>query len=139
MIGLMILLAALVAGAYLYPASYIGGLMRNLACGRWRKAVPLAIVCLGLAIWLVAAPELLPLVAGLDMSLLADLLLAASAVLVQLNIRRIRHLVRRGALLAVKGIRVLRRSRAPRGRRPARRPKPQAGDDDAPAGLLAWA
>jgi len=139
MIGLMVFLVALVAIARFYPGTPIGRMMRDLVSGRWHKALPLAIVLIGLGLLLTAAPELFPLAAGLDISLMADILLAASAVLVQLNFRKLRHLLRRGAMIAPKTMRPLRHPRSRRAQRPALRHKPSKSDDDAPAGLIAWA
>jgi len=139
MTALMICLAALVAVARFYPRTPIGRMMRDLVSGRWHKALPLAVVLVGLGLLLTAAPEVLPLAAGLDISLLADIVLAASAVLVQLNIRRLRHMARRGARIAAGMIRALRRPRARRTRQPALRRRPSRSGDDAPAGLRAWA
>ncbi len=139
MIGLMIFLVALVAIARFYPQTPIGRMMRDLVCGRWHKALSLAVVLVGVGLLLSAAPELMPLAAGLDISLMADILLAASAVLVQLNFRRLRHLARRGAITAVKTMRSLRRPRNRQAQRPALRRRPTKSDDEEPAGLIALA
>ncbi len=129
----MIILAgfvlALLVGAQLFPESTPGRLLRRLATDRWRRVIPLAIVVVALGLLLMAAPELTPLALGLDVSLMADLLLAATAVMVSFNVRRARDIVRRVAIFTK---RVLRRSRQTRSATRHRGAPPS--DDDAPAG-----
>ncbi len=120
---------ALLVGAQRFPDSTPGRLLQKLGTGGWRRAIPFAIVLLALGLLLMAAPELTPLALGLDISLMADLLLAATAVLVSFNLRRVRHIVRRAVLFAT---RTLRRPRQTRSRAPRRGSPPT--DDDAPAG-----
>lgn len=136
MIVLVGLLLALLVGAQLFPNSTPGRLLRDLTTGRWRHIVPFAIVLLGLGLLLMAAPELTPLALGLDVSLMADLLLAATAVLVSFNLRRARYLVRRTAHIVTRTLRALRRPRQTRS--PSRRHGSPPSDDDAPAGYI-WA
>ena len=129
MIILIGFLLALLVGAQLFPGSTPGRLLRQATTGRWRRVVPLAVVVLALGLLLMAAPELTPLALGLDVSLMADLLLAATAVLVSFNVRRARDVVRRVAIFTR---RVLRRPRQTRSTALRRGAPPS--DDDAPAG-----
>ncbi len=128
LIGFML---ALLIGAQLFPNSTPGRLLRKLGAGRWRRAVPFAVVLLALGLLLMAAPELAPVALGLDVSLMADLLLAATAVLVSFNLRRVRYLVRRITLTLTRLLNRPRQSRSPRPRRGA-----PPSDDDAPAGYV---
>lgn len=134
MIILVGLLLALLVGAQLFPNSTPGRRLRQFTTGRWRRVVPFAIVLLGLGLLLMAAPELTPLALGLDVSLMADLLLAATAVLVSFNIRRVRYLVRRMTVFIARTLRTRHRSR--QSRSPAMRRGSPPTDDDAPTG--AW-
>jgi hypothetical protein len=125
---------ALLVGAQLFPHSTPGRLLKKVTTGRWRRVLPFAVVLLALGLLLLAAPELTPLALGLDLSLMADLLLAATAVLVSFNLRRVRHLVRRTRLIATRTLRALRRPR--QGRTPALRRGAPPTDDDAPGRIL---
>ena len=107
-------LLTLVVSAQIFPNSTPGRWLARLRVGRWRRVIPVTIVFLGVSLLLLAAPELLPLAVGLDVSLIADILIVATAVVVQLNLRRVRYYVRRGAVIAGRSLRAIRRRRAAR-------------------------
>jgi len=138
--GTMVFLSFLVLAIYafgrFFPDTKPGRLIRDVLTGRWRNALPYLIVGAGIVLLLLSAPELAPLAAGLDLALMADILLAASIVIVQLNFRRIRIVARRIAHFAGRRLRAVRQKRRTRN---ALRRRPPSADDDAPAGLSAAA
>lgn len=137
--GTMVFLSFLVLAIYafgrFFPDSKPGRLIRDVLAGRWRNALPYLIVVAGVVLLLLSAPELAPLAAGLDLSLMADMLLAASIVLVQLNIRRLRLV---GRYFGHMVVRAMRPAPRPRRRRTTRRPRPPRADDDAPWPAMDW-
>ncbi|WP_155913879.1 hypothetical protein [Asticcacaulis sp. AC466] len=134
---ILIFMLALVVGAHVFPNSAPGRWLRDLTTGGWRRVVPVAIVLLGLTLLMSAAPELWPLAAGLDVSLIADILMAATVVLVQLNLRRVRSVVRRAAGMVTRTLRAMRRPRTRQRRKVAARRGTSRNDDDAPAFAVA--
>jgi len=137
-------LVALIVTARFCPDAPLGRLIldilvdapaRWLAKPDWKTALPYAVVAVGAALLLLATPELAPLAAGLDLSLMADLLMVGALVAAQLSLRRLRIIgryIRRGV---VRPIRRATRSR----RRPIRRARPSRSDDDAPGDAWAFA
>lgn len=127
-------LLALLGGAQLCPNSTPGRRLRQFTTGRWRRIVPFALVLLGLGLLLMVAPELTPLALSLDVSLMADLMLAATAVLVSFNIRRVRYLVRLMTVFVTRTLRTRHRSRQTRSSAMRRGSPPT--DDDVPTGYV---
>ena len=130
----LLMLAMLIVAARLCPDTPLGRLILDtfvdgpakwLARPNWRTALPYAVVIIGVALFMVAAPELAPLAATLDLSLLADILLVSSIVFANLAFKPVRHAGRRLMHRAARSHG--RRRRAPR------RPNPPHADDDAPA------
>ncbi len=131
-------LTALIATARVCPDTPLGRLILDtfidgpakwLTRPNWRQALPYLAVIIGVALFMLAAPELAPLAAGFDVSLMADLLLATSAVLVQLGRRRIVQATQRIA----RRVMTIARPRTPRQPRTPRRQAPPTDDDPAPS------
>ena len=141
----MLALVALIVTARFCPDTPLGRLIldvvvdgpsRWLAEPDWKKALPYAVVAIGVGLLMLVAPELAPLAAGLDLSLMADILLVGVLAAPQLNLRRVRivgQYIRRGA------VRIIRRAMRLRRRRSIRRPHPPRGDEEAPRAAWAFA
>ncbi len=115
---------------------FVDGPARWLAEPNWKKTLPYALVATGAALLILSAPELAPLAAGLDLSLMADILLVGVLVATQLGQRRLRTI---GRYIRQSVIRQVRRARRARRRRSTRRARPASGDGDAPGALAPWA
>ena len=112
---------------------FVDGPTNWLARPDWKKALPYALVAIGAALLMLAAPELAPLAAGLDLSFMADLLLVGVLAATQLNLRRVRVI---GRYVRQNVVGIVRRATRSRRRRAIRRPRTARSDDDAPA---SWA
>ena len=136
----LFMLALLIAAARLCPDTRLGRLILEvfidgpihwLAKPDWRIALPYLLVLIGVGLFMLAAPEMAPLAATIDLSLLADILLASSIVFASLGLKSVRHAGRRFPHHIARTLRSV-RSRGRR-HRALRRPKPPRADDDAPA------
>ena len=136
---IILALAMLIVAARFCPDTWLGrhlntifvdGPARFLVRPDWKKAVPYGVVLVGIALMMLAMPELAPLAAGLDLSLMADLILATALLVTQLSLRGVSGAWRR---LRQTALRLIRRAPRARRSRTVRRSRPARGDDDRPA------
>ena len=139
---ILMALVALIATARVCPDTplgrlildiFVGGPARWLARPDWKKALLYALVVIGAGLLMLAAPELAPLAAGLDLSLMADMLLVGTLLATQLNLRRLRII---GRYIRQAVVRLIRRAMRSRRWRSIRRARPSPDDKDGP---VPWA
>ncbi len=131
--GFILALVALIVTARFCPDTPVGRLILDSLDGsaRWlatpsgKRALPYVLVAIGVGLLMLAAPELAPLAAGLDLSFMADLLLVGVLAATQLNLRRARII---GRYVCHGAIRIIRRATRSRRRRSIRRPRPPQND-----------